>query len=222
MNENYCSSVARTFWVFLGAVFFVLLPMSVRAHGSVSIDEDKCKLFIGNYSMHFTGYQAKVTEDDLLHAGRVPPTDGADRKEFCHDIPGLGYTVVVLDAVDPELREIPLEVRIVRDTGDLSNLEAITVFHIPPKTYPAGTVTIRHTFDAPGKFVGIVRAGDGKKIPEARFPFAVARTPSPLARYIPFLAIILIGAALYWYSNRRYTAAQRRKALSSGRSVSDA
>lgn len=213
MSDDFRSSATRLFLVFLGVAFFMLLPLRVWAHGAVAIDDDQCKLFIGKYSMHFAGYQAKTTDHEDHLAEHVHPTDGADRKEFCHDIPELGYTIMVLDMIDPELREIPLEVRIVRDTGDMSNSEANTVFHIPPKIYPAGTVTIRHTFDAPGKFVGMVTAGSGKGALAARFPFSVARPPSPFAKYVPFLVISVGGAVLYWYSNRRY--ARRIKARGS-------
>lgn len=201
-----CPPLARTLWLILGAFFFVLFPLRTWSHGAVAIDEDKCKLFIGNYSMHFTGYQAKAMDHEDALDDHLHPTDGADRKEFCHDIPELGHTVVVLDAVDPELREMPLEVRIVRDTGDMRDIEANTIFHIPSKLYPAGTVTIRHTFDAPGRFVGIVTVGtgSGKGVLTARFPFSVAQPPSPFAKYIPFLVIVLVGVGAFWYSNRRY------------------
>lgn len=222
MNRKYDKLTALMLLFFLGGVALLgLLPEWAHAHGAVSIDEDKCKLFIGSYSMHFTGYQAKMTDHEDRLDEHIHPTDGADRKEFCHDIPELGYTVVVLDAVDPELREMPLEVRIVHDTGDMGNLEAITVFHLPPKIYPAGTVTIRHTFDKPGKFVGLVRAGSGKGLLVSKFPFSVARAPSPLAKYVPFLAIVLVGLGLYWYSSRRYAAALRKKSLASKRSTSN-
>lgn len=210
MNNGYGRPTGLTSLLLLGAILFGLLPEQAWAHGGVRIDEDVCKLFIGNYSLHFTGYQLRAAD----HADHVHSPDDADRKEFCHDIPGLGYTVVVLDAVDPELREMPLEVRIVHDTEDMSNLEAITVFHIPPKIYPTGTVAIEHTFDKPGKFVGMVTVGSGKSVLESRFPFSVAQAPSPFVRYIPFLAIVLAGAGLYGYSNRRYTAGWRKTSSS--------
>ena len=39
---------------------------------------------------------------------------------------------------------MPLEVRVIRDTGDEHDLEAITVLHLQPKVYPTGSVTFEH------------------------------------------------------------------------------
>jgi hypothetical protein len=151
------------------------------------MEKDQCKLTIGKYLMHFTGYQPEATGS----------------KEFCEDIPEVGHTVVVLDAIDQELREIPIEIRIVRDTGDLSNLEAITIFHLPPTVYSSGSVPFEYKFDAPGKFVGLVTAGSGKDAIESRFPFSVGSVRSRLSAYYPFAVIILIGAVLFWFSSVR-------------------
>ncbi|MCQ8779955.1 hypothetical protein NQU49_25485, partial [Escherichia coli] len=91
-------------------------------------------------------------------------------REFCEDIPKVGNTIVVMDAIEPELREIPIEVRIIRDTGDESQLDAVTVVHLPPKIYVSGSVPLEYSFTTPGKFVGLVTAGaQGQYV--SRFPF---------------------------------------------------
>ena len=95
------------------ALVGLLVCGGVQAHGGLSMEKDFCKLRLGPYAMHFTGYQPEVT--------------GAN--EFCEDIPRVGHTVVALDALDEPLRDLPIEVRIIRDTGDESNLGTITVFH---------------------------------------------------------------------------------------------
>ena len=73
----------------------------VQAHGGLSLADDICKLTIGPYTMHFTGYQPDSTQE----------------KEFCEDIPAIGRTVVALDYIEEALRPLPTEVRIIRDTG---------------------------------------------------------------------------------------------------------
>lgn len=163
------------------------------SHGGVSVENDVCKLRLGAYVMHFTGYQPEAT----------------GTREFCEDIPETGKTVVVLDAVDDELRDVPIEVRIVRDTGDESNLEAITVLHIRPRVYPSGSVALEYTFDKPGKFIGLVTAG-GKGEYVSRFPFSVASDKSLYEKYLIFLAIPLIGFVLYRYSMRARRKAEAR------------
>lgn len=161
-----------------------LFVSQAGAHGGLSVDKDQCKLTIGKYLMHFTGYQPEATGS----------------KEFCEDIPEIGHTIVVLDAIDQELREIPIEIRVVRDTGDMNNLEAITIFHLPSTIYSSGTVSFEYKFDAPGKFVGLVTAGSGKDAVESRFPFSVASGSPKFSSYYPFVGIVLLGAGLYWFS----------------------
>lgn len=158
----------------------------VAAHGGLSMDKDMCKLTLGPYSMHFTGYQPEVT--------------GAN--EFCEDIPRTGHTVIALDALDEALRDLPIEVRIIRDTGDETDLDAITVLHVPPKVYASGTVTFDHRFDEAGKFVGLVGAGTpGQYV--SRFPFSVAAGRSHFEPWLWAAAIVAAGVALYLFSERR-------------------
>lgn len=155
------------------------------------MEKDLCKLRLGPYALHFTGYQPEVS--------------GAN--EFCEDIPRIGHTVVALDAVDEALRDMPLEVRIIRDTGDEADLAAITVLHLPAKVYPSGTVSFEHRFDAPGKFVGLVTGG-GKQEFVSRFPFSVAAGKSSREPWLWALGIVLAGVALYFYSSARHKTAR--------------
>ena len=157
----------------------------VHAHGGLSMAEDMCKLTVGPYMMHFTGYQPENTQ----------------QKQFCEDIPATGQTVVVLDYIEQELRSLPTEVRIIRDTGAEDNLEAITVLHLPAKVYPNGSIDFTHTFAQPGKFVGLVTVGDTEQY-VSRFPFSVGETKvfSKLLNIymVPVLAVIIVGAIFYF------------------------
>jgi len=134
------------------------IPFSTEAHahGGLALAEDMCRLTIGPYNMHFTGYQP----------------DNTRNKEFCEDIPATGRTVVVLDYMDDALRPLPTEVRVIRDTGSEKDIQAITVLHLPPKVYPNGTVNFEYNFAEPGKYVGLVTVG-GPKEHISRFPFSV-------------------------------------------------
>ncbi len=161
------------------------MPHMAVAHGGLSIDDDKCKLRVGPYSLHFTGYQ--------------PSSNGS--REFCEDIPQTGQTVIVMDMVDDVLREMPVEVRIIRDTGDETRLDAITLFHLPPKVYPAGSIPLEYNFDQAGKYIGLVSAGDkGQHL--SRFPFSVGIETNTYGRYLLIILAPLLGFLLYLYSAR--------------------
>ena len=49
----------------LGLMLGLALPLStqVHAHGGLSLADDICKLTIGPYTMHFTGYQPESTQE---------------------------------------------------------------------------------------------------------------------------------------------------------------
>lgn len=166
------------------------LPTDVRAHGGLSMAEDMCKLTVGPYMMHFTGYQPTSTQE----------------KQFCEDIPATGETVVVLDYIEQELRGLPTEVRIIRDTGSENNLDAITILHLPPKVYPNGSINFTYTFEQPGKFVGIVTVGEDQKY-VSRFPFSVGElnVASKLLNIymVPVVALLLVGAIFFFVRDRR-------------------
>ena len=172
----------------VGAAVALLLAAPAWGHGGLAMEDDLCKLTVGPYQMHFTGYQPDATSE----------------REFCEDIPSTGRTVIVLDYLDEKLRDLPVEVRIIRDTGDESNLDAVTVFHKAPAVYARGSVSVEHNFPEYGRFVGLVTVTD----PQAqisRFPFAVGSGGSRAwTLYALFGAgALAIGAALFFYSSSR-------------------
>ena len=167
----------------LGAVVAAALlgAQPAQSHGGLSMDEDTCKLRVGRYFIHFVGYQ---------------PDSARGPREFCEDIPETGHTIVVLDYLSDELRDLPAEVRIVRDTGSMQDLEAITLLHLPPKLYPTGSLNFDYDFLEPGKFVGLVTVGTQEKM-VSRFPFSVGRSRSWLDYLVFPLLIAALASGLY-------------------------
>ena len=99
------------------AAFALVASAPAAAHGRLGAAEGRCRLFIGPDVMNFTGY--------LPDASKV---------EFCEDIPATGHVIVALDDVEEELRDMKVEVRIVRDVGGAAreeeNLDAVTVAYV--------------------------------------------------------------------------------------------
>ena len=173
-----------------------LFSTQAQAHGGLALAEDMCRLTIGPYNMHFTGYQP----------------DNTRNKEFCEDIPATGRTVVVLDYMEDALRPMTTEVRVIKDTGSEQDLQAITVLHLPPKVYPAGSVNFEYNFEQPGKFIGLVTVGD-KQV--SRFPFSVGETKLPLPPgyfMIAFAGAAVVVAVIFF--------AMRGRSKTSGSTVS--
>ena len=168
------------------------VPFSAQAqHGGHELDTDLCILRVGPYRMYFNSYQPDTTYD----------------RQFCQDIPAIGHTVVVLDYIEQELRALPLEVRVIRDTGSEQDLQAVTVLHIPPKVYPNGSVDFEYNFDKPDKFVGLVTVGDQQEH-VSRFPFSVGES-NFFSRYIfsiymvPVAALAAVWALFFFLRDRR-------------------
>jgi len=150
----------------------------VQAHGGLSLADDMCKLTVGPYMMHFTGYQPNSSKE----------------KEFCEDIPVTGRTVVALDYIEDALRPLPTEVRVIRDTGSEDDIESITILHMPAKVYSNGSINFEHNFKEAGKFVGLVTVGkDGEHV--SRFPFSVGEGTSsmPSGLVMAMVAALSLG-----------------------------
>ena len=155
------------------------------SHGGLSLEDDYCVLRLGAYKIHFSGYQ--------------PENNGP--KEFCEDIPEVGKTIVVLDFIDRELRGWPLEVRIIKDVEDQTNIENITIYHKAFNTYPNGTLNFKHTFENKGKYVGLVTTKKDEFI-TSRFPFSVGIDKKSNAYIYYIIFSILFGACIFYIARK--------------------
>ncbi|MBX3332455.1 MAG: hypothetical protein KF722_18815 [Nitrospira sp.] len=115
--------MARSHRVIRALVFLMaLLPAVAGAHGNVAIEEDSCTRRVGGNLVHFNAYQ---------------PQNEA-KAQYCTDIPGEGETFLVVDLVDPGLRNLPVGVRVVRGLSETTEDE--TVAYWPPAIHLDGVV----------------------------------------------------------------------------------
>ena len=154
-----------------------LAATPAAAHGRLGAAEGRCRLFIGPDIMNFTGY--------------LPD---ASKSEFCEDIPSTGHMIMVLDDEQQELRDMAVEIRIVKDVGaarEAEDLNAVTVAYRQPRVYPGGTINFEHIFPEAGYFVGIVTAtGEHGEKWVSRFPFSVGMSAM---RTLPIYLLLGIG-----------------------------
>lgn len=186
---------------FIGAFLLTigLFVGKADAHGAVGYSKGVCVMRIGPDEMNFTGYQP----DSSI-------------QEFCDDIPETGRTIIVLDTVERELRDMALEFRVIRDIGQKDegriNLNDITVAYAPPRKYVGGTVNFQHDFKEPGKFVGLVTVTDEHHQQwVARFPFSVGRTATrDMAMYTASgIAVVVLLAIYAFYGMKRRIVSKR-------------
>ena len=125
------------------------------------------------------------------------------REQFCDDIPDIGKTVIVIDSLQDELRDMTIEVRILRDTGDEDgkyddrNIETI----IPATQFIGGTIKHDHNFTKSGSYIALVRAVslDRAKEYNAYFYFSVGQSSSYSMLSIAIVTIVAFTLALALY-----------------------
>lgn len=161
------------------------------AGGGLILRDDVCIITIGFYEAHFTAYQ--------------PATSG--NEEFCRDFPDTGETIFVLDYLHSSMKLVPVDFRIIRDTGGLgqfvkwedvekiTDIEGVSVFYQPPKIESSGSFRASYDFLEAGDYIGIVTAGHptNDKTYNSVFGFSVGK-----ANY-PFWLLYLFVASLFVY-----------------------
>ena len=102
-----------------------LYPGAAAAHGDAPPDADPCSRRMGESVVHFSAYQPQY---EL-------------KAQYCTEIPKIGETFLVVDLVDPALRNVPVGMRIVKGVdGTIDGTEAQTVADWRPSHHPDGVV----------------------------------------------------------------------------------
>jgi hypothetical protein len=110
----------------IGAMALLLVavlshPDVATAHGTVSGEDDPCLRRIGEQVVHFNAYQPQY---EL-------------KGQYCTDIPQAGDTFLVVDLVDPALRNEPVGMQIVKGA---SGADGEIVAEIRPSPHPDGVL----------------------------------------------------------------------------------
>lgn len=100
------------------------------AHDGADLEVDPCVRWVGESAVHFNAYQPQY---EL-------------KAQYCTDIPKTGETFLVIDLVDPGLRNVPVGLRIVKGSGS-NEPEAQTVADWGPSHHPTGVVSGRTTLE---------------------------------------------------------------------------
>ena len=98
-------------------------PDIASAHGTASGEDDPCLRRIGEQVVHFNAYQPQYQLKD----------------HYCTDIPQAGDTFLVVDLVDPTLRNEPVGMRVVKGNGS-NEIDDQIVADIRPSAHPDGVL----------------------------------------------------------------------------------
>ncbi len=163
-----------------------------------------CVMSVGPTQMMFSAFQEQKTDEI-----------------FCHHVPTLGPTMIILDARQVELRDMNIEIRVLRNVGQKDwrdDLDANTVAVLPPKKYLAdkSTASFTHNFVSDGDYIALVKAtsDDGSKEYVGQYDFSVGETAE---WYVAFGLLSLVGAGAALGMWRRGRSAPQPKARKHGK-----
>ena len=98
-------------------------PGIAMAHGGADMEQDPCMRLAGENMVHFSAYQPQYEI----------------KTQYCTEIPQEGDTFLVVDLVDPALRNEPVGMRVTRGNGKNAT-EGEIVADIRPSTHPDGVL----------------------------------------------------------------------------------
>ena len=167
----------------------------VSAHGKESMEEDSCVRRIGENIVHLSAYQPQ--HDPVA--------------QYCTEIPKSGDTYLVVDLVDPAMRDMPIGMRVVKGT---SETEDETVSYLGPTHHPDGVIQGQTVLDQGLYTVFITAEGT----PPLRFQYPLRVQMINYANIFrtavgPLIGLLLLGLLGYklmkskrverWRSSRR-------------------
>ena len=115
--------VTQAGYMLLILVAALYQPDIASAHGTASGEDDPCLRRIGEQVVHFNAYQPQYQLKD----------------HYCTDIPRAGDTFLVVDLVDPTLRNEPVGMRVVKGNGS-NEIDDQIVADIRPSAHPDGVL----------------------------------------------------------------------------------
>jgi len=99
----------------------------VNAHGKEPLEEDSCSRRSGENIVHLSVYQPQI---DI--AGH-----------YCTDIPSAGNSLLVIDLVDPPLREMPIGIKLLKGHSE----EGEVLAQIRPEMYVDGVINTQQVLE---------------------------------------------------------------------------
>lgn len=193
---KHVSRILKQFKLFgvVAILAAVLNTGAVYAHGAEALEDDSCTRRSGEFMVHLSVYQPQV--DITGH--------------YCMNIPSAGNTVLVIDLVDPPLREMPIGVKLIK--GNSEEGEVLT--QIRTAIYEDGVINTEQVLEE-GKHLLVITA-DGMpplkyfyhlRVEMINYAEVFRATIGPA---VGLLLIALIGYKLFrsrrfknWMANRK-------------------
>ncbi len=153
-----------------------ILPNTANAHRGAKGDVDTCRISVGTEVVHFSAY--------------TPRSSGG--RSFCHAIPNIELTHLVIDYEGKKLRHTTVELEVTKEP------EGTRIFYQKPEKIKKGSINVIVDFAQHGAgdyLTHITIINQGETI-DAHLPFSVGVEPDedkiPLKIIIPFILVLII------------------------------
>lgn len=197
----------------LKRVFFASLTAlcaGASAHAQIKAEHPRfCVMSVGPTQIMFSAFQENKSDEI-----------------FCQHVPDLGKTMIILDAKQNELRDMNIEIRVLKNVGQKDwrdDLDSNTVTALPPKKYleKRGTASFNYDFSKEGDYIALVRAtsDDGAKEYVGQYDFSVGESYEQAMAAGALAAFMGCAGFVMW---RRSSAGKTAKAKLPGKPVGSA
>lgn len=177
---------------YLLSILFVslLLPTTANAHRGAKGEIDTCRISVGKEVIHFSAY--------------TPTLSGG--RSFCHIIPEIGPTDLVIDYEGKKLRHTTVEFEVTKEP------EGSRVYYHSPEKIKKGSIDAKVDFSKHGAgdyLLHVTVVNEGETI-DSHLPFSVGIEPEepmiPAKILIPLIIIIIIFAVMFFMSRNQKNA----------------
>lgn len=180
----------RLLIAFVAAVALTTRAQAQQVTGGPIQQIQQCVTKIGPNTLSFTFYQPLKS-----------------RNQFCEEVPEIGPTVIVIDSMQDELRDMTMELRVMKAAEadvDAAENGQIVEAYLPPATFKSGTIQYEHNFLERGNYVAFVRARgqNGSKEYNATFTFSVGETSRRELIATSFLTVSALVGFWLWFRQK--------------------
>ena len=187
-----CCRLNKTMSILSILVFTFFLSSPATAHRGAKGEVDTCRISVGDEVVHFSAYTPEISEGD----------------SYCHSIPELGLTHLVIDYEGKKLRHTTVEFELTKEP------EGARIYYQKPEKIKNGSLATKidfNSFGAGDYLAHITIINQGETI-DSHLPFSVAveqdnfpyKFVIPIVLVLITLVVISIKAKTK-YDNSMYT-----------------
>ena len=164
----------------------LILPLTANAHRGAKGEVDTCRISVGTEVIHFSAY--------------TPSISGG--KSYCHIIPEIGLTDLVIDYEGTKLRHTTVEFEVTKEP------EGSRVYYHAPEQITKGTIDAKVDFRQYGEgnyLLHVTVLNQGETI-DSHLPFSVGleaeASAIPNKILIPFIIAAIIFGVMFFMSKK--------------------